>query len=426
MSAYSCNHIRYSAYISRIHGRVKGLYRLICVTIRALRQAVNFPTISMVGWGEIRRFQGAQMADKIRLGIIGANIHRGWAPRAHLPAVVASPEFELTAVCTTRQESADEARQKFGARLAFDDYHELIDHPDIDAVAVSLRVPAHYEPTMAALNAGKHVYTEWPLGRTTAEAKEMADLAQAKGVRNMVGLQARANPGILFVKDLVSSGYVGDVMSCHVSRINGGGLERTSDRTWQRDVDLGANTLTIACGHTIDALRFVVGNFSHISAVVSNQSKEWFEVDTEQTVEVTSPDNILVSGKLVNGGVGSVHVASNPWVGSGYRMEIYGRGGTLIVSSAGSANTSAVRIQGAKGGNTLEDLEVPGKYRFVLEGMPEGEPYNVGQMYYQFGQSISSGNDCQPDFNEAVELHRFIDDIRESSDRGREIAVDAK
>ncbi len=49
------------------------------------------------------------MADKIRLGIIGSNIHRGWAPRSHLPAVVASPEFELTAVCTTRMESAEES-----------------------------------------------------------------------------------------------------------------------------------------------------------------------------------------------------------------------------------------------------------------------------------------------------------------------------
>ena len=46
---------------------------------------------------------------------------------------------------------------------------------------------------MAALNAGKHVYTEWPLGRTTAEAQEMTALAQAQGVRNMVGLQARGN-----------------------------------------------------------------------------------------------------------------------------------------------------------------------------------------------------------------------------------------
>jgi len=63
------------------------------------------------------------MADRIRLGIIGANIHRGSAPRSHLPAIVASPEFELTAVCPTRQESAQESRQKFGARLALDDYH---------------------------------------------------------------------------------------------------------------------------------------------------------------------------------------------------------------------------------------------------------------------------------------------------------------
>ena len=153
------------------------------------------------------------MADKIRLGIIGANIHRGWAPRAHLPAVVASPEFELTAVCTTKMESAEESRQKFGARLAFDDYREMLAHPDIDAVVVSLRVPNHYEPTVAAINAGKHIYTEWPLGRTTAEAKEMADLAQAKGVINMIGLQARANPGILYEKDLVESGYVGEMMS---------------------------------------------------------------------------------------------------------------------------------------------------------------------------------------------------------------------
>ncbi len=363
------------------------------------------------------------MADKIRLGIIGANIHRGWAPRAHLPAVLASPEFELTAVCTTRQESAEESRQMFGARLAFDDYRKMLAHPDIDAVAVSLRVPAHYEPTMAAINAGKHVYTEWPLGRTTSEAQEMADLAQAKGVRNMVGLQSRANPAILYAKDLVESGYVGDVMSCHVSRINGGVLQRTSDRTWQRDIDLGANTLTISCGHTIDALRFVIGDFSHVSSVVSTQAKEWYEVDTKQTVDVTSPDNILVSGKLANGGVASVHIASNPWVGSGYRMEIYGREGTLIASSEGSANTNAVRLQGVREGNTLEDMEIPEKYIYVLEGMPQGEPYNVGQMYYQFGQAILSGTSCQPDFNEAVKLHHFIDDILAAADQAQEVVV---
>jgi predicted dehydrogenase len=107
-----------------------------------------------------------------------------------LPAIVASPAFELTAVCTTRQESAEESRATFGAKLAFDDWHTMLDHPDIGAVAVVLRVPAHYGPTLAALNAGKHVYTEWPLGRHTAEAQAMAELARARGVRHLVGLQS--------------------------------------------------------------------------------------------------------------------------------------------------------------------------------------------------------------------------------------------
>ncbi|MDX6495524.1 MAG: hypothetical protein QOE17_1510, partial [Gaiellales bacterium] len=128
------------------------------------------------------------MASKIRLGLIGANIHSNWASRSHLPALMASPDVEMTAVCTTRPESAEEAREAFGAKLAFHDYREMVASPEIDAVAVVVRVPSHYEPTRAALEAGKHVYTEWPLGRTTAEAEELAALARAKGVRTVVGL----------------------------------------------------------------------------------------------------------------------------------------------------------------------------------------------------------------------------------------------
>ena len=67
------------------------------------------------------------MSDLIRLGIIGASPTKGWAHRSHLPAVVASPQFELTAVCTTRKESAEESARQYGARLAFDDYRDMLD-----------------------------------------------------------------------------------------------------------------------------------------------------------------------------------------------------------------------------------------------------------------------------------------------------------
>ncbi len=363
------------------------------------------------------------MTDKIRLGIIGANSNRGWAYRSHLPAASASPGFELTAVCTTRMESAEETRQKFGAKLAFDDYRTMLTHPDIDAVAVSVKVPDHYEPTMAALDAGKHVYTEWPLGRTTAEAEEIARLAQSKGLVNVVGLQARADPAILYAKDLVESGYVGEIVSCRVSRIGAAGLQRGSDRTWQRDRELGANTLTISCGHTIDALRYIAGDFGRVSSVVSTQVKEWLESDTGRILAVTSPDNVLVNGRLVNGGVASVHVATIPWAGSGYCIEIYGSEGTLLVSGDDPPNAGSLRVRGVKGSNSPEDLEVPGQYRFAPEGMPGGSVYNVGQIYHRFGQSILSGTACDPDFNTAVELHRLIDSIQEASDRGLEVTV---
>ncbi len=94
-----------------------------------------------------------------------------------------------------------------------------------------------------------------------------------------------------------------------------------------------------------------------------------------------------------------------------------------MASSGESPNHDGVQLQGAQGGNKLGDLGVPEKYTYVLEGMPRGEAYNVGQMYYQFGQAIRSGESCQPDFNTAVELHRFIDKIQEASNRGREVAV---
>src|SRR5580700_3770428 len=299
------------------------------------------------------------MAGKIRLGLIGASVRGTWSSRSHLPAVQASSEVELTAACTTRADSAEAARQAWGARLAFDDYRKMIASPEIDAVAVVVRVPSHYAPTKAALEAGKHVYCEWPLGRTTAEAAELASLAKARGLVTAVGLQARVNPAMMHMKELVESGYVGEVMAVHVSLMREGVLTRPSHRTWQRDAELGANTLTIANGHTVDAMRFVVGDFTGLSAVVATQAKQWLDTGTNTMLDVTSPDNVLISGRLTNDAVASVHVGAIPFAGSGYRMEIYGRDGALVATGEDSPQLSPVSLQGVAGSNTLAPMPIP-------------------------------------------------------------------
>jgi predicted dehydrogenase len=364
------------------------------------------------------------MAHKIRLGFVGANVRSTWASQSHFPALLASPDVELTAVCTTRPESAEEARQAFGAKLAFHDFRAMVASPEIDAVAVVVRVPLHYEPTKAAIEAGKHVFTEWPLGRTTAEAQELAALARAKGVQTAVGLQSRVSPALLYLKELIESGYVGEVLSCHVTTMRDGALERPSSRTWQRDANLGANTLTIANGHVIDALRFVAGPFTRVACMVTTQVQQWYETDTEQWVEVTSPDNVRVSGQLESGAAASVHVGAVPWAGSGFRMEIYGREGTLVTTgSVSSQRGEMLRVQGARGSHELSDLAIPERFVYVPADFPRGDPFNIGQIYTLFAEAIRTGQSRLPTFDTAVDLHHFIDMIKQASDTGRELPV---
>ena len=364
------------------------------------------------------------MANKVRLGFVGANVNSTWASQSHFPALLASPDVEFTAVCTTRPESAEEARQAFGAKLAFHDFRDMAASPEIDAVAVVVRVPSHYEPTKAAIAAGKHVYTEWPLGRNTAEAEELAALARDKGVQTAVGLQSRVSPALLYVKELLESGYVGEALSCSLVTMRDGTLERPSSRTWQRDADMGANTLTIANGHVIDALRFVAGDFSRVSCMVSTQAKQWYQTDTEELVDVTSPDNVRVSGQLEGGAAASVHVGAAPWAGSGYRMEIYGREGSLIVTgNVSSQRGEMLRVQGAQRSHQLEDLDIPDRFVYVPPDFPKGDPFNVGQMYALFAEAIRTGENRLPTFDTAVDLHRFLDTIKEASDSGRELPV---
>ena len=364
------------------------------------------------------------MTNKIRLGFVGANVNSTWAGQSHFPALLASPDVEFTAVCTTRPESAEEARQAFGAKLAFHDFREMAASPEIDAVAVVVRVPSHYEPTKAAIEAGKHVLTEWPLGRTTAEAVDLADLSRAKGVQTAVGLQSRVSPALLYVKELIDGGYVGEVLSCHVTTMRDGRLERHSSGTWQRDPSAGANSLTIATGHVIDALRFVVGDFARVACMVSTQMPQWYETDTQRYVDVTSPDNVRVSGRLARGAAASVHVGAVPWAGSGFRMEIFGREGTLITTgSVSSQRGEMLRVQGAQGTHELQDLTLPQRFVYVPDDFPKGDPFNVGQLYTLFAEAIRTGQNRLPTFDTAVDLHRFLDTIKQASETGQELPV---
>src|SRR5690606_29796641 len=117
-------------------------------------------------------------------------------------------------------------------------------------------------------------------------------------------------------------------------------------------------------------------------------------------------DNVLVCGKLARGAVASLHVAAVPWAGIGFRMDVYGREGTLVATGeVSSQRGSMLRLQGARNSHELEDLEMPDRYVWVPKDFPRGDPFNVGQMYALFAEAVRTGRNRLPDFDTAVELH---------------------
>src|SRR5437879_12639320 len=147
---------------------------------------------------------------KLGVGIIGVSASRGWAATAHIPALRALPNYELRALSATSAEAARAAGEAFGVAAVFSDHEELVAQPDVDVVAVTVKVPHHRELVSAALAAGKAVYCEWPLGRDLDDARAMPALAAEHGVRTVVGLQARQAPAIESVQQLLRDRYVGE------------------------------------------------------------------------------------------------------------------------------------------------------------------------------------------------------------------------
>ena len=360
-------------------------------------------------------------ASPLRVGFIGAGGR--WGPWAHAPALQGMPETEIYAVCTAHADTAQAAADKYGVKHAYSDIKKMGADPQVEAALVAVRVPAHYTLSKDALEAGKHVYCEWPLGKTTKEAEELAALAKKKNLRTMVGLQRRASPAFMYLRELVAGGYVGQVLSVNMTMQASGVLTRTSDRTWQRDFSLGANTLTITFGHAIDALCMVVGELTEVSAIVATQVPRWFETDTKQYVDVTSPDNIMIQGRLENGAVVMASVCVHPYHGSGYRFEIYGKDGTLMMLGGGEAGEEANRkiVGGKKDDKALQELPVPDRLKWVPEAVRKvGRSYDVGQMWVKFAESIRTGAKIeQPDFDHAVRRHRMLDAIVRASETGQ-------
>jgi predicted dehydrogenase len=364
---------------------------------------------------------------KIGVGIIGASPVRSWAMNAHIPALRSLPQFELTAVSTSRKETAAEAAKVFGVSLAFDNHRDLLSRPEVDLAVISVKVPFHMELASAALKARKAVYCEWPLGNGLAEAEQLAAMAREYGVVARVGLQARSAPVVKYVRQLVAEGYVGEVLSSSIvaSGVSFGPTV-AAHAAYLLDRKNGASMLTIPFGHTVDAFCWCLGEFTALNATFATRRPQVQRVGDGALIESNIADQVSVSGTLQNGAVASIHFRGGTSRGTNFLWEINGTEGDLLVEGdGGMIQMMPLRLNGARGDEKkVVDMAVPASCRWVPPETPEGFPFNLAQAYVRVGEDMLNGTRTAPTFDDAVVRHRMIEAIVMAAKTGRQQSYD--
>ena len=371
--------------------------------------------------GLIQIATGNRRSKKIRVGIIGADPDRGWAKQAHIPALKSlSDDFEITALSTTRRESADAASKLFGVPLAYDNHQELVNSTSVDVVAVTVKVPHHLELATAALNARKAVYCEWPLGNGLKEAETLAALAKQKGVLAVSGLQARSAPSVAYVRDLIKQRYVGEVLSTTlIGSGMGWGPTVEPFNAYLNDKKNGATMLSIALGHAADALCHCLGEIRELSATMTMRRKSFTVAGMGESKPMAVDDQVAVSGLLEGGAAFSIHYRGGSSRGTNLLWEINGTDGDLqLTADGGQAQLFEMTVRGGKGAQTsLEILPVPEEYRWAPP--QPGLGTNVAQAWARFACDYRQGTRLCPTFDDAVKRHRMLSAIETAAATGQ-------
>lgn len=359
------------------------------------------------------------------VGIIGVQPERSWAAVAHVPALQALPEFEIVALSTTRAASARAAGEALGVANCYDNHHDLVNDPAVDVVVVTVKVPHHRELVSAALQAGKHVYCEWPLGNGLEDAQAIADEARRAGVRSIIGLQARYSPEIAHVRRLIADGYVGKVLS--TTLIGSGlvwGTMIDQANAYTMDRANGATMLSIPMGHSLDAVCDCLGEIAEVSAEIAVQQPDFLNVETGEQGTKTSPDQVAFVGRMASGATIACHYRAGASRGTNLLWEINGTEGDIVVTSVGGhMQMLDLAVSGAQGKDqAVQPLPTPAEFRTAPAGLG-GPALNVAQAWQCFAEDLRDGTRKAADFDHAVVRHRMLAAIERSAASGSKETV---
>lgn len=290
----------------------------------------------------------------LRVAIIGlsSNAKTSWAAEAHLPYLISSRgklHYELVALLNSSISAAEAAKTHFNLSpnvKAYGDPDLLAADPNIDLVVCCTRVDTHFPTTLPSLRAGKAIFVEWPIAESLERAVELT--GNGRFDNSMVGLQTRFSPFLLKVKEVLTSGKIGKILSSQVNAsptvLPRGALPESLG--YFADRVIGGNPMTIGYAHMIDYVHEVLGEFESFESRIQIQRPTISILGTDNSkirdMHSDVPDFLAVHGKLMKGKANiaddvtlAVTFKSNPpFKGTpGFEWTIHGEKGELRITS---------------------------------------------------------------------------------------------
>ncbi len=352
-----------------------------------------------------------------RVGIVGADAKASWASVSHVPAIQGLAELELAAVATRREESARQAAAAFDARRWFADPYAMIRDPGIDIVTIAVKVPDHRDLVLAALDAGKALYCEAPLGRSLQETTMLASAAGAGHAA--IGLQGRLNPSVRRAAQMIAQGKIGKPLSARiVSTSSGFGPVTASSYLYFERASSGANLLTITAGHSLDLVEALLGAIIDVDARAETLWPTPLVADTGETTTREVADLVDVLGKTSSGAAFAAQVMGGVAPEDGrFEFEVRGADGWLKLTG------------GHPYGVQAGDLTLTSSAAFDAPDRPAvtggllGAALNVGEVYASLARDIEAGTHHTPGFDRASDNQRLTAAVARAAQSGERKAV---
>lgn len=253
---------------------------------------------------------------KIKWGVIGCG---GIADRRTIPGMMLAENAELVAVMDANIDAANRVKEKYNAKYAFDNIEELLSLDEIQAVYIASPVFCHKEQAFAAAKAKKDILIEKPVGLTSSEAEEIADFCKNEGVKLGVGFMMRFHSYHQKMKEIVSSGKIGEIVSARAQLTC---WYPKMENCWRQDMKLSGGGAMMDMGvHCVDLIRYITGlEVTEAAGMVGNQIFDY---------SVEDAGGVIM--RLSNGGVAYVDANFNiPDAAAKCKIEFYGTKGSIF------------------------------------------------------------------------------------------------